>query len=157
MKILILAIGKTDESFLEVGIEKYLKRINRYTKTEFKTLPDPPNRKSLTPELQKKAEQELILACLDKADDLILLDENGTQFNSRAFAVWLERKTHESVKKLVFVIGGPYGFTDDLKKRASSSISLSTFTFSHQLVRLIFAEQLYRAFTIIKGEPYHHD
>jgi 23S rRNA (pseudouridine1915-N3)-methyltransferase len=157
MKILVLAIGKTDEAYLDEGMKKYLKRLVRYTKVEFKILPDPANRKSLTPDLQKKAESELILAALERSDELILLDENGNSFGSRAFASWLEKKALDSVKRMVFVVGGPYGFSDELKTRATSLISLSGMTFSHQLVRLIFFEQLYRAFTIIKGEPYHHD
>jgi len=157
MKILVLAIGKTDEAWLDEGMNKYLKRISRYAKIEFKILPDPANRKRLTPDLQKKAESELILTALERSDELVLLDENGSGFSSRAFASWLEKKAVDSVKRMVFVVGGPYGFSDDVKNRANSIISLSAMTFSHQLVRLIFFEQLYRAFTIIKGEPYHHD
>lgn len=157
MKVLFLVIGKTDESYLEEGLKKYLNRLKHYIGVEMKVIPDLKNRKALTEEAQKDAEGELILSTLQAGDVLILLDENGKQFSSRAFAAFLEKQMVQSAKRLVFVVGGPFGFSTSVYARADKKISLSPMTFSHQLVRLLFAEQLYRAFTIIRGEPYHHD
>lgn len=157
MKILLLAIGKTDEKHLEAGIKKYIDRIGHYVSFEFKLLPDVKNRKNLGFEQQKQAEGELLLAELQPGDGLVLLDENGKQFTSREFSAMLDRKITNGPKRLVFVIGGPYGFSPAVYQRAQESISLSAMTFSHQMVRLIFVEQLYRAFSILRGEPYHHD
>lgn len=157
MKILLLAVGKTDEKHLEAGIKKYIDRIGHYVSFEFKLLPDVKNRKNLGFEQQKQAEGELLLAELQPGDGLVLLDENGKQFTSREFSAMLDRKITNGPKRLVFVIGGPYGFSPAVYQRAQESISLSAMTFSHQMVRLIFVEQLYRAFSILRGEPYHHD
>lgn len=157
MKILLLVIGKTDEPYIETGLAKYINRIVHYAPFEVKVIADIKNRRALSEEQQKKAEGELILAQLANGDDVILLDENGKQFNSRRFSQFLERKMGNSARRIVFVIGGPYGFSDEVYDKASEKISLSPMTFSHQMVRLIFLEQLYRAFTIIKGESYHHD
>ncbi len=157
MKVLFLVIGKTDESYLEEGLKKYLNRLKHYIGVEMKVIPDLKNRKALTEEAQKDAEGELILSTLQAGDVLILLDENGKQFSSRAFAAFLEKQMIQSAKRLVFVVGGPFGFSSSVYAVPTKKISLSLMTFSHQLIRLLFAEQLYRAFTIIRGEPYHHD
>lgn len=156
MKILLLVIGKTDEDHLLAGIKKYVGRIDHYASFEMKELPDPRNRKTLSEEQQKKAESTLLLNQLQPFDQVVLLDENGKQFGSLQFAENLEKQMASGVKRLVFVIGGPYGFAPEMYARANAKLSLSPMTFSHQMVRLIFVEQLYRAFTILKGEPYHH-
>lgn len=156
MKILLLAIGKTDEDYLVSGIKKYVGRLGHYTPFEMKEIPDPRNRKTLSEEQQKKAESFLLLQQLQPTDRVVLLDENGKQFTSIQFAESLEKQIASGAKRLVFVIGGPYGFTQEVYDRANAKMSLSPMTFSHQMVRLIFVEQLYRAFTILKGEPYHH-
>lgn len=156
MKILFLVIGKTDEVYLDTGIVKYIKRLERYIPFEMKVIPDIKNRKTLTEDQQKKSEGELILSQLSLGDDLILLDEKGKTFSSVSFSQWIEKQMNLSTKRLVFVVGGPYGFSKDVYSKAKFKISLSEMTFSHQMIRLIFVEQLYRAFTIIKGEPYHH-
>lgn len=156
MKIIFLVIGKTDETYLETGISKYIKRLEHYIPFEMKIIPDIKNRKSLTEDQQKKAEGELILSQINSGDDLILLDENGKTFSSVNFSQWIEKQMNLGNKRIIFVVGGPYGFSNDVYAKAKFKISLSEMTFSHQMIRLIFVEQLYRAFTIIKGEPYHH-
>jgi len=156
MKILLLTIGKTDEDYLITGIKKYVGRIGHYASFEMKELPDPRNRKTLSEDQQKKAESFLLLQQLQPGDHVILLDENGKQFTSVAFAENIEKLTASGTKRVVFIIGGPYGFAQEVYDRANAKLSLSPMTFSHQMVRLIFVEQLYRAFTILKGEPYHH-
>ena len=157
MKILFVVIGKTDESYLETGIGKYIKRLEHYIPFEMKVIPDIKNRKTLTEEQQKKAEGDLILSQLNPGDDLILLDEKGKTFTSVMFSQWIEKQMNAGSKRIVFVVGGPYGFSKDVYDKAKFKISLSEMTFSHQMVRAIFVEQLYRAFTIMKGEPYHHE
>lgn len=157
MKIILLAIGKTDEKHLEEGITKYVKRLHHYIPFEMKIISDIKNRKTLSEEQQKKMEGELILSQLVSGDDLILLDENGKSFSSRGFSELIEKQIVGNAKRLVFVIGGPYGFSSECYEKAKMKISLSPMTFSHQMVRLIFVEQVYRAMTIIKNEPYHHD
>ncbi len=156
MKIQLLVIGKTDDAYLSEGIAKYAERLKHYIQFELKVLPDLKNRKTLSEEQQKKAEGELLMMQFQPQDTIILLDENGAQHSSVAFTSTLERQLHSGGKRLVFIVGGPYGFSEAVYGRAQSKISLSPMTFSHQMVRLIFVEQLYRAFTIIKGEPYHH-
>ena len=156
MKIVFLVIGKTDESYLDTGILKYIKRLEHYVPFEMKIIPDIKNRKTLTEDQQKKAEGELILSNINIGDDLVLLDENGKTFSSVAFSQWLAKQMNIGSKRMVFVVGGPYGFSKEVYAKAKFKISLSEMTFSHQMIRLIFVEQLYRAFTIIKGEPYHH-
>ena len=156
MKILFLVIGKTDESYLDTGILKYIKRLEHYVPFEMKIIPDIKNRKTLTEEQQKKTEGELILSNINIGDDLVLLDENGKTFSSVAFSQWIEKQMNIGSKRMIFVVGGPYGFSKEVYAKAKFKISLSEMTFSHQMIRLIFVEQLYRAFTIIKGEPYHH-
>lgn len=156
MKICLLVIGKTDEAYLQKGMEVFLKRIPHYISFELKAIPDIKNSKNLSEEQQKEKEGELILQQINSSDELFLLDENGLEFSSVEFARFLEKKMIAGNKRLVFVIGGPYGFSSSMYARANGKVSLSKMTFSHQMVRLIFLEQLYRAMTILKGEPYHH-
>lgn len=156
MKITFLVIGKTDEAYLREGIEKYLKRLKHYIAFQYFEIPDLKNVKHLSEEEQKSKEAELIFKQLKPNDHLILLDENGEEFSSEAFAQFLNKKMLASVQNLVFVVGGPYGFHTTVYQKAQAKISLSRMTFSHQMVRLFFTEQVYRAFTILKGEPYHH-
>lgn len=156
MKISFLYIGKTDLDYLKTGISVYLSRIPHYCPFEVIEIPDLKSTKNLSEIQQKEKEGELILSKIDKSKVLILLDENGTEYSSVGFAGFLEKKMTEGSQDLVFVIGGPYGFSESVYKRANHKIALSRMTFSHQMVRLIFTEQLYRAFSIIKGEPYHH-
>ena len=154
---MLLVIGKTDEAYLETGISKYISRLEHYVQFEMKVIPDIKNRKTLSEAQQKKIEGDLILSQLMAGDELVLLDENGKTFSSRGFSQWLERQMNTGCKRLVFVIGGPYGFSPDVYARANEQLSLSLMTFSHQMIRLTFTEQIYRACTIIKGEPYHHE
>lgn len=156
MKIEFLLTGKTEAAYLKEGISLYEERLKFYTSYSKKELPDVKNSSSLSREQIKEREGEQILKNLGEADELVLLDERGTQISSEDFASRVEKWSHRGVKKIVFVVGGAYGFSDALYKRANEMISLSRMTFSHQMVRVIFLEQLYRAFTIIKGEPYHH-
>ena len=157
MKILFLVIGKTDEDYLVTGIKKYVGRLGHYVPFEMKELPDIRNRKTLNEEQQKKAESFLLLQQLQPGDQVVLLDEKGKSYTSVEFSETLEKQMASGVKRLVFVVGGPYGFAQEVYDRADTMLSLSPMTFSHQMVRLIFVEQLYRAFTILKGEPYHHN
>lgn len=156
MKICLLVIGKTDEAYLQKGIEIFLKRIPHYISFEMKVIPDLKNSKNMSEEQQKEKEGELIIQQLNSSDELFLLDEQGTEVSSIDFARFLEKKMLSGIKRLIFIIGGPYGFSGNVYSRANGKLSLSKMTFSHQMVRLIFAEQLYRAMTILKGEPYHH-
>lgn len=156
MKICLLVIGKTDEAYLQQGIELFLKRIPHYISFEMKVIPDLKNSKNLSELQQKEKEGELILLHKGQSDELLLLDESGPEFSSVEFARFLEKKMISGVKRLVLVIGGPYGFSDRVYAQSNGKISLSRMTFSHQMVRLIVVEQLYRALTILKGEPYHH-
>ncbi|MDR6736052.1 23S rRNA (pseudouridine(1915)-N(3))-methyltransferase RlmH [Sphingobacterium sp. 2149] len=157
MKITLLCIGKTDEKYLLEGIEKYTKRLKFYVNFSIVVLPDIKNVKSLSAEQQKDREALLILKQLQPQDFVVLLDEHGKEFRSLEFSAYLEKMMIQSVQHLVFVIGGPYGFDQKIYDRAKSKISLSKMTFSHQMIRLFFTEQLYRAFSIMKGEPYHHE
>jgi 23S rRNA (pseudouridine1915-N3)-methyltransferase len=156
MKICLLVIGKTDEEYLQKGLGIFMKRIPHYILFEMKIIQDIKNSKNLSEEQQKEKEGELIMQQILSSDELFLLDEQGLEVSSVDFARFLEKKMLSGIKRLVFVIGGPYGFSTTVYSRATGKISLSKMTFSHQMVRLIFAEQLYRAFTILKGEPYHH-
>ena len=142
---------------MKEGIDKYVKRLKHYTKLEIAELPELKNTKSLTAEQQKAREAEMILKKIAATDHVILLDEDGTELTSKQFAAYLDKKAMGAAANLVFVTGGPYGFDNSVYRRANDKIALSRMTFSHQMVRLFFAEQLYRAFTIIKGEPYHHE
>ena len=157
MKFQLLCIGKTQYAPFKESIERYTSRIVRYAPFELKELPDIRNTKSLTEQQQKEAEGELMLAALTNADFLILLDERGKEYTSRQFAKLISDKMVTLPARLVFAIGGPYGFSQKVYDRANGMMSLSKMTFPHELVRLFFVEQLYRAFTILRGEPYHHD
>lgn len=157
MKVCLLVIGKTDASYIREGIAEYEKRLTRYIPYEMKVLPDVKNAKNLTESLQKEREGEMLLEQFQPGDFVVLLDERGRQYSSMEFSQFLAQKMLGTVKRLVFVVGGPYGFSDGVYKRANDKISLSKMTFSHQMVRMIFAEQIYRAITILKGEPYHHE
>ena len=157
MTIRLLTIGKTDSKQLEELITIYEKRLSHYVKFEFDIIPDIKNSKNLSEQQQKQKEGELILKQVTPSDFLIVLDENGKQFSSVEFSNLLQKRMNSGIKNLVFVIGGPYGFSDEVYLRANSKISLSKMTFSHQMVRLFVVEQIYRAFTILKNEPYHHD
>jgi 23S rRNA (pseudouridine1915-N3)-methyltransferase len=156
MKIQLICIGKTDDKYLIEGIEKYLQRLKHYTSFKMTVIPDLKNAKHLSEAEQKAQEAKMIQKHLLPADWLVLLDERGEQFTSKGFSTFINKKAIASVQQLVFVIGGPYGFDDSIYQLAKNQLSLSKMTFSHQMVRLFFVEQLYRAFTILKGEPYHH-
>lgn len=156
MKISFIVLGKTEDAYLVEGIAQYLKRLKHYISFQYLEIPALKNTKSLSEEQQKTKEAELILKQLQNSDQLVLLDENGEEFSSTQFASFLNKKMLGSVQHLVFVVGGPYGFHPLVYQRANHQVSLSRMTFSHQMVRLFFTEQIYRAFTILKGEPYHH-
>ena len=156
MTIKLLAIGKTDNKQLKQLIDDYKKRLEFYIKFNFEIIPDIKNSKHLSKVQQKQKEGELILNKLNPADVLILLDENGKQLDSIAFSNYLQKHMNSGIKQLVFVIGGPYGFSQEVYNKAQGMLSLSKMTFSHQMVRLFIIEQLYRGFTILKNEPYHH-
>jgi len=152
----LLLVGKTEDAYLREGISKYLNRLRHYVRLDFVEITELKNTKSLTQAQQKAKEAELILKRLLPSDQVILLDEKGVQLTSTQFAEFIDKKQLGSVSNLVFVVGGPYGFDDSVYQRANDKMSLSKMTFSHQMVRLFFVEQLYRGYTIIKGEPYHH-
>ena len=151
-----MAIGKTDVKEIVSLVDEYKKRLGRYIKFQLVVIPDLKNNKNLTESQQKEKEGELILAQIETSDLVVLLDEKGKQFTSVSFSNYLQKKMNSGLKRLVFVIGGPYGFGDEVYKRANEKVSLSSMTFSHQMVRLFAIEQLYRAFTILRNEPYHH-
>jgi len=156
MKSLLILVGKTTGKHFQAGIADYVERIGHYMPFDVVTIPELKNTKNLTEEQQKSAEGELILKQLQPADTVVLLDEHGRQLRSVEFARWLEQKRN-TARRLVFIIGGPYGFSPSVYSRANEQLSLSLMTFSHQMIRLVFTEQVYRACTIIKGEPYHHE
>lgn len=157
MKITLLVVGKTEDKYLIEGIDKYLGRLKHYIGFTLTVIPEIKNTKHLTEAQQKSREAELILKLVSNQDLVVLLDEKGKKYSSVSFANYLNKQMIGSVQHLVFVIGGPYGFDESIYKRAGGSLSLSDMTFSHQMVRLFFVEQLYRAFSILKGEPYHHE
>ena len=156
MNIKLIAIGKTDNKNLQTLIEEYTKRLSFYIKFDLEIIPDIKNVKNLSEAQQKEKEGELILSKITPTDNLILLDENGKTFSSIGFSEFLQKKMNAGIKTLVFVIGGPYGFSETVYQKANGKVSLSEMTFSHQMVRLFVIEQLYRGFTILKNEPYHH-
>ncbi|MGB3608184.1 MAG: 23S rRNA (pseudouridine(1915)-N(3))-methyltransferase RlmH [Psychroserpens sp.] len=156
MTIKLLAIGKTDNKQLQTLIADYQKRLGFYVKFDFELIPDLKKVKNLSEDQQKQKEGELILAKLNNTDVLILLDENGKHYDSVGFSNYLQKHMNSGIKQLVFVIGGPYGFSPDVYQKANGKLSLSKMTFSHQMIRLFMIEQLYRAFTILRNEPYHH-
>ena len=156
MKIRLWVVGKTTQDFVERGLTEFCGRIKHYLSFEMQVIPDVKNTKNLSPEQIKEKEGEEILKAVHSGDFIVLLDEHGQDFTSLKFSEYLERKTHTVSKSLVFIIGGAYGFSQKVQEAAQEKIALSKMTFSHQLVRLIFVEQLYRAMTIIHHEPYHH-
>lgn len=157
MKITLLTVGKTDVKWVREGLELYSSRLIHYVPFSLVEIPELKNVSALSQDQIKSREGELILRHLKPADELVLLDEHGREFRSIEFADFIEGRMSRSSRDLVFVIGGAYGFSKEVYSRADSKISLSKMTFSHQMVRTIFAEQLYRAFTIMRGEPYHHE
>ncbi len=156
MNIRLIAIGKTDNKDLQSLIDDYIKRLSFYVKFDLDIIPDIKNAKNLSEAQQKEKEGELILAKIGPTDQLILLDENGKTYSSVGFSDYLQKKMNTGIKTLVFVIGGPYGFSETVYQKAHGKVSLSEMTFSHQMVRLFVIEQLYRGFTILRNEPYHH-
>ena len=157
MKILLIVVGKTDRQWLIDGISQYAERLTHFAQFEIQTIPDIRNTKNMDEAVQKVREGEQILKLLQPSDDVWLLDDKGHEMTSPEMARWLEKRLTQSTKRLVFVIGGPYGFSADVYARVPGQLSLSRMTFSHQMVRLIFVEQLYRAFTILNNLPYHHE
>lgn len=157
MTIDLIVIGKTDSQEISKIVEMYVKRINFYVKFSIITLPDIKNTKSLTTDAQKQAEGEMLLKQISSGDYVVLLDEKGSEFRSINFAAWLQKRMASGLKRLCFVIGGPYGFSSNVYDRANDKLSLSKMTFSHQIIRAIFTEQLYRGFSILHNEPYHHE
>ena len=156
MKITLLAIGKTDDSNLRTLFEAYAKRLSHYVSFQFKVIPDIKNVKNLSEIQQKDKEGQELMKRFSSSDNVVLLDENGKSFHSVGFSQYLQKKMNSGLKNLVFIIGGPYGFSDEIYRRANGKVALSQMTFSHQMVRLFVVEQLYRGFTILKNEPYHH-
>lgn len=152
----LLVVGKTDDKRLQALVDDYSKRLKHYVKFETEAIPDLKNTKALDENQQKNREGELILKKITASDEVVLLDEKGISFTSEKFSDFIQKKLNGGKKRLVFVIGGPYGFSEEVYKRANEKLSLSKMTFSHQMVRLFFTEQLYRAFTILRNEPYHH-
>lgn len=157
MKITLLTVGKTDKDWVKQGIDIYVSRLKHYILFSINEIPELKNVSALSKDQIKVREGELILKNIKPTDDVILMDEHGKEYTSVDFASYLQKKISYEGKDMVFVIGGAYGFSDEVYKRANGKISLSKMTFSHQMVRAIFAEQLYRAFTIMRGEPYHHE
>lgn len=157
MQITLLAIGKTDNKQLQQLIDEYKKRLGFYIKFNLEIIPDIKNSKNLSEAQQKQKEGDLILNKVNTFDVLVLLDENGKQLDSIGFSNYLQKHMNSGIKQLLFVIGGPYGFSEAVYKKSQGKISLSKMTFSHQMIRLFIVEQIYRAFTILKNEPYHHE
>ena len=156
MKVTLVLSGKTEDDYIIKGFSIYEKRLKHYIALDKIVIPALKNTKSLSIDQQKQREGELILKNIQTADKLLLLDENGKEYNSVQFSALMQKQMNTGIKNVVFVVGGPYGFSDEVYKRANGKISLSKMTFSHQMVRLFFVEQLYRAMTILKNEPYHH-
>lgn len=157
MKIILLTVGKSTNSYLIKLQEEYQNRLKFYIPFEMLVIPELKNTKNLSISEQQEKEADLILKQLDNSDEVVLLDEKGKQFTSVGFSEFISKKMLASHKRMVFVVGGPYGFSERVYQRANGKVSLSSMTFSHQMIRLIFVEQLYRAMTILKGEPYHHE
>ena len=157
MKILLIAVGKTDKKLISQLIDEYIKRIKFYIPIELKALPDVKKSKNLSEKEQKILEGHSIKKCLQPSDYIVLLDDKGKQLTSKDFAKYIENKTTSVSKRLVFLIGGPYGFSEEIVAVSNEKLSLSKMTLTHQMVRLLFAEQIYRAMTILNNEPYHHE
>lgn len=156
MKAVLLTVGKTDLNAIAIEIDSYIKRISYYLPFSMENIPDIKKTKKFSENVQKQKEGEFILSRLEPSDYVVLLDEGGMLLGSVEFAQYLEKKRNSIAKRIVFVVGGPYGFSEIVKARGNEKISLSKMTFTHQMVRLIFVEQLYRAMTILNNEPYHH-
>lgn len=156
MQIKLLVIGKTDNSSIKALSDEYAKRLGHYIKFELEVIPDLKNSKSMSETVQKEKEGSLILSKLSTTDQLVLLDENGKEMDSVGFSSFLQKKMNSGIKRMVLVVGGPYGFSQEVYSKAQGKISLSKMTFSHQMIRPFIIEQLYRAFTILRNEPYHH-
>ena len=157
MKIELAVIGKTSIGYLKQGIDEYIKRLKHYVPFEIKYIDDIKNTKNISEDQQKRTEGAKILSLLDKSDFVVLLDEHGKEYTSMQYSSYIQKRMLSGVKKVVFVIGGPYGFSQEVYDRANDKISFSKMTFNHEMIRLIFTEQLYRAYTIINPEPYHHE
>jgi 23S rRNA (pseudouridine1915-N3)-methyltransferase len=157
MKITVLCISKTSDAYILEGMSEFQKRLKHFIKVEWIELPEVKNRKNLSQEQLLAMEEELFLKQLNNTDNIYLLDENGKEYTSRQFSSFISKKMIASTSNLVFLIGGPYGFSEGMYAKSEGKISLSKMTFTHQMVRLFFLEQLYRAFSIIKNLPYHHD
>ncbi|MDD7053302.1 MAG: 23S rRNA (pseudouridine(1915)-N(3))-methyltransferase RlmH [Sodaliphilus sp.] len=157
MKIELAVIGKTSIGYLKQGIDEYIKRLKHYVPFEIKYIDDIKNTKNISEDQQKRTEGAKILSLLDKSDFVVLLDEHGKEYTSMQYSSYIQKRLLSGVKKVVFVIGGPYGFSQEVYDRANDKISFSKMTFNHEMIRLIFTEQLYRAYTIINHEPYHHE
>ncbi len=157
MRITLLTVGKTNDLSFKNAISEYQKRLKFYISFDIEEIPSLKNTKNLTEDNQKQKEGELILKYLQPEDEVVLLDDKGSEYTSKQFASYIEKKSASGLKRLVFVVGGPYGFSQEVYQRANDKVSLSRMTFSHQMVRLVFTEQLYRAMTILRGEPYHHE
>lgn len=157
MKIVILAVGRTSTQYIASATDDFIRRASRYMPVEMAVIPDLKSTRTLSEEQQKQREGRLIIEALQPGDLVTLLDERGKELTSREFSAEIERGAVSGLKRMVFVIGGPYGFSDEVYSRADRKLSLSRMTFTHEMVRLFFAEQVYRAMTIMHGEPYHHD
>lgn len=157
MKIELAVIGKTSNGYLKQGIDEYIKRLKHYVPFEIKYIDDIKNTKNISEDQQKRTEGAKILSLLDKTDFVVLLDEHGKEYTSMQYSSYIQKRMLSGAKKVVFVIGGPYGFSQEVYDRANDKISFSKMTFNHEMIRLIFTEQLYRAYTIINHEPYHHE
>ena len=157
MNIKFIVVGKTDADYLKSGEKEYIKRLKHYTKLEYQVIPDLKNVQKLTEEQRKEKEGELLLKSIDGSDFVILLDERGKTKTSKQLSQLIEKHQLQATKRLVFIVGGAYGFSDEVYRAAHQKLSISAMTFSHQMIRLFFLEQLYRAHTILRGEPYHHE
>ena len=157
MKITLLVVGRTVDNNITAGIQDYTQRVSHFTQFDISVIPELKNAKKLSEAQQKEQEGEMILKSLQPGDRIVLLDEGGKEYRSTEFAAWIEHMQNISTKRLVFIVGGPYGFAPKVYDAAHEKISLSKMTFSHQMIRLLFIEQLYRAYTIITRLPYHHE
>ncbi|MBQ4008088.1 MAG: 23S rRNA (pseudouridine(1915)-N(3))-methyltransferase RlmH [Muribaculaceae bacterium] len=157
MKITLAVVGKTSTGYLEQGVAEYVRRLSHYVSFNIQYIADLKNTKNLTVEQQKTSEGKLIIQSLEKSDYVVLLDEHGREYTSLQFADYVQKRMSSGVRRVVFVVGGPYGFSQEVYDRANDKLSLSKMTFSHEMIRLIFTEQLYRAYTIMNHEPYHHE
>ena len=157
MKITLMVVGKTTTGYLKPGIDDYTSRLKHYVPFDIQYVQDAKNTRNLSELQQKQNEGRSILASVDKSDYVVLLDEHGREMTSVQFSEYIQKRLSSGARRVVFVIGGPYGFSQEVYDRANEKISLSKMTFSHEMVRVIFAEQIYRAFTILNHEPYHHE